>query len=71
MAMQLLDQQSFEKEIQKAGFTPTKKRSKLGRIWKAENGLKVIVPNIKESVPDFVLDEVLKEVGRLYRPPER
>ena len=67
MAMQLLDKESFEKELRKAGLKPTDHTTSAGRIWETDDGNIVMVPEIRGRVPDSVLDTVLIEVNKLYR----
>ena len=66
--MRILSRAEFEEQLRQAGLTPTDERSEIGRMWQADNGETVLVPDLPDGIPDFVLDRVLEEVNRLYRP---
>ena len=66
MAMRIMNRDEFEQQLKKNGLQPTNKESVKGRLWEDSNGNCVMVPNIKNKIPDSVLDRVLEVVDRLY-----
>ena len=67
MAMKLMDKESFEQELKKAGLEPTEHRIRKYRVWKTDDGKEVLVPETNKKLPDSTLDRILSQVNRLYR----
>ncbi|MCY4184616.1 MAG: hypothetical protein OXD45_04785 [Rhodobacteraceae bacterium] len=61
-----MSRKRFEEQLKQAGLSPTEYESDLGRVWKTDDGKFVLVPKLTSKTPDWVLDEVLNKVGRLY-----
>jgi hypothetical protein len=69
-AMRLFPQADFDAELRKAGLEPTDTYTagKSHRLWKTKDGKFVTAPCHGGPYPDHVLDDLLRQVGRLYRP---
>ncbi|MYF27549.1 MAG: hypothetical protein F4169_01540 [Gammaproteobacteria bacterium] len=66
MAMELMSRKRFEEQLKKAGLNPTEHESDLGQVWKTDDDKFVLVPKLVGKTPDWVLDDILDRVGRLY-----
>ena len=70
MAMRLFSREDFQKELRRAGLEPTDFVTQTGRLWETKDGQFISVPEHTDIYPDSVLEDLLRQVGRLYRPPE-
>lgn len=66
MAMRLYSRREFKKALRDNGLRRTEYRSKEYVLWEAENGLLVPVDESLDQYSDARLDEILKQVDRLY-----
>lgn len=62
----MMSRKRFEAQLKQAGLSPTEHESDLGQVWKTDDNKFVIVPKLTEKNPDWVLDEILDKVDRLY-----
>ena len=70
MAMRLLSREEFQGELRRAELEPTDITTLTGRLWVTKDGQFISVPEHADIYPDSVLEDILRQVGRLYRRPE-
>lgn len=70
MAMRILLKPDFEKELERAGLERTNITTATSRLWKAPNGVHITVPDHADEYPDSVLEDILRQLGLLYRRPK-
>ena len=69
MAMRIFSKKEFQAELERAGLSRTDSATTTSRLWRAPNGQHVSVPDHDGPYPDSILEDVLRQVGRLYRKP--
>ena len=70
MAMRLFSRDEFQNELRRAGLEPTDFTTRTGRLWKTKGGQFISVPEHAGTYPDSILEDLLRQVGRLYRAPD-
>jgi hypothetical protein len=70
MAMRIFEQTEFERELERAGLVKTDQATAMSRLWRAPNGRHIFAPEHADEYPDSILDDVLRQVGLLYRKPK-
>lgn len=73
MAMRLFSAAEFKAELERMGLKPTDIETDTSVIWHTPNGKPQAVPKLAldRGCPEFVLDELLRQVNLLYRPWDR
>jgi hypothetical protein len=70
MAMRIFKKIEFEKELERAGLVKTDQATATSRLWRAQNGQHIFAPEHADEYPDSILEDVLRQVGLLYRKPK-
>lgn len=66
MAMRIFTQKEFIGELKKHGLRPTENKSSRSQVWLDKNDEPITIPYGLERYPDYILDEVLSIMGKLY-----
>jgi len=66
MAMRLFTREEFFNELERYGLKPTKNQTGRSQIWIDDKGEPYTIPYNEESYPDYILDEILQRMGKLY-----
>ena len=67
MAMRIFTLAEFEAELARAGLEKTGETTRTAAIWKTPNGKAISAPIHSNEIPDFVLEDILRKLGLLYR----
>lgn len=65
MAMRIFTESEFFEELRKRSLLPTNDKTTRSQIWLDENSNSITVPYGLASYPDYILDEILLQVGKL------
>lgn len=65
MALLVYNREDFRQELFRRNIKPTNLTTVTGRLWVTENGVYISVPE-SDEYPDYVLDAVLAQIGKLY-----
>ena len=67
MAMRLLQEDELHTKLKAAGLKETNEALSTSRLWDAGDGQFVWVPRREDGqYPDWILEDILRKVGRLY-----
>lgn len=66
MDTELISREKLEEQLKQAGLSQTEHHSDLVEVWKTETGQMFTIPKLEDENPDWVLESILKKVGRFY-----